>query len=256
MLACRQPAPYTKVMEQVATVLMLTQLLEHYAPSPAAIELVQQTPILLLVGISGAGKDTIRRELAQSKKYHSIVSHTTRAPRSNGGILEQDGVDYHFIHHDEALIMVEQGAFVEAKLYAGNVYGTSVSELAAAKSEKRIAIADIEVQGVAEYKALSSSVLAVFLLPPSYDVWIERLRSRYGDTTIDQTDLTHRMETAIIELQHALETDYFVFVVNDVLEDTVRTIDAIARDPRGVALDDTGAKAVARELLHHVRAAM
>lgn len=44
---------------------------------------------------------------------------------------------------------------------------------------KGIAVTDVDVQGVDEYKNISSSVKAVFVLPPSYEEWISRLKNRY-----------------------------------------------------------------------------
>ncbi|MFA5004480.1 MAG: hypothetical protein WC498_04375 [Candidatus Saccharimonadales bacterium] len=227
--------------------------LDHYTPSPAAIELVQRTPILLLVGIAGAGKDTIKHRLIDTGKYHHIVSHTTRAPRDNNGVLEQDGVEYHFVSFGQVASMVKHGQFVEAKVvHRDNVYGTSVAEIKAANNERKVAIADIEVQGVAEYKALSADVLAVFILPPTYEIWEERLRARYGGNH-NEAEIRQRMRTAVEELEHAMASDYYVFVVNEDLGKTVKLIDALARDHDAV-LDDVEEKALARELVHRIQA--
>jgi len=206
----------------------LRSLLETYSPSAATIELVRSTPIVLLVGISGAGKDTIKHRLLETNEYHHIVSHTTRAPRENHGVFEQDGVEYHFISKEQAADMIRRGEFVEVKQYSGNIYGTSAAELQKAHDTGRIAITDIEVQGVAEYKAISQNVIAEFILPPSYDEWQRRLLSRYGDKGPDASDIAKRMDTAISELEEALSKEYYHFVVNEDLEEAVRIIDRIA----------------------------
>src|SRR5206468_230691 len=129
----------TDILDRLAT------KLAAYQPAEKTVELVQQTPIVLLVGISGAGKDTIKHHLLESGNYHHIVSHTTRAPRENHDVLEQDGVDYHFIDLAQAESLLDEGRFVEAKMYSGNVYGTSAAEIQAAHDENKIAITDIEV---------------------------------------------------------------------------------------------------------------
>lgn len=231
----------------------IAHLLDHYEPSPSAIQLVQSTPILLLVGISGAGKDTTRRQLlSETEAYHPIISHTTRKPRMNDGEIEQEGVEYHFIDLERAKDMLEQGQYVEAKLYSDNVYGTSVDEIAAANREGKIAVADVEVQGVAEYKALNPNVLAVYLLPPSYKVWLQRLQARYAGHEIDQADMRRRMETAVYELEHALSTDYFSFVVNDDLDDTVHLVDRLAHN-KVPELEAAENKALANGLLQSIK---
>src|ERR1039458_2227628 len=75
----------------------LAAKLAAYKPAAATTELIRSTPILLLVGPTGAGKDSLKDKLLATGQYHHIVSHTTRPPRINHGIVEQDGREYHFI---------------------------------------------------------------------------------------------------------------------------------------------------------------
>lgn len=206
----------------------LQKLVESYAIPAAAIELVRQTPVVLLVGISGAGKDTIKHRLLETGNYHHIVSHTTRALRTNAGVMEQDGREYHFISKEQAVEMIHRGEFIEAKMYSGNLYGTSVAEIQKAHDDGKIAITDLEVQGVAEYKEISSNVIAEFILPPSYNEWQRRLQARYGEKGGDPADIAKRMQTAIVELKEALERPYYHFVVNEELDEAVAAADSIA----------------------------
>lgn len=208
----------------------LIEKVASYKPSREAIAPISTTPILFVVGITGAGKDTIQHKLVDEHKneYRFIVSHTTRAPRENHGTLEQDGVDYHFVDFTKVDQMLDNKEFVEAKVvHFDNVYGTSVAEIQAAKDEGKIAITDIEVKGVKEYVELGMNVKPVFLLPPSYEVWWERLTARYNGKMLDQ-DLHKRMQTALMEIEHAVATDYFYIVINDDLDDTVDLVNRIA----------------------------
>jgi guanylate kinase len=154
--------------------------LAGYQPSKSVISLVKKTPILFVVGFTGAGKDALKDILLTTGKYHHIVSHTTRAPRLNQGVMEVDGNEYHFIDIETAEAMLDKGNFVEAKLYSANIYGTSASEIQAAHDNHKIALTDIEVQGISEYKAIDPSIKAVFVLPPSFEIWQQRLTKRYG----------------------------------------------------------------------------
>lgn len=203
-------------------------LIENYRTPTRAVELVNKTNVILLVGISGAGKDTILKELLKTNRFHYIVSHTTRKPRENHGVLEQDGIDYHFIDTDQAVKMLKAGEFVEAKFYSGNVYGTSIKEFEAAKTEHLTAITDIEVQGVEEYMKISSTVIPIFILPPGYDVWQQRINNRYVGGVVNSEDRALRINTAIKELNQALDSDYYQYVINDDLENTVDIILEIA----------------------------
>lgn len=206
----------------------LTELLEDYAVPAPGLELLKRAKIVFIVGISGAGKNTIIKELLKTDKYKLIISHTTRKPRKNHGILEQDGKDYHFIEEQEAARMLANGEFIEAKIYSGNVYGTSLKEVQDAYEESRIAIADIEVQGVSEYMKVAKNVTPIFLLPPDFHTWRERLTKRYEGIGQNLDDIKKRLHTAKAELQEALNQDYFEFVINDDLAKTVSTVDKIA----------------------------
>jgi len=192
------------------------------------------------VGISGAGKGTIRDQLMHTGGYHRIVTSTTRQPRSNNGVLERDGVDYHFLSFAEAERMLDAGEYVEAALYSGNVYGASVAELRDAHAADQIAIADIEVQGVATYMKIDpQNTHAVFIVPPSYDEWQKRLLGRY-QSAIDRADYDKRMQAARHELQHVLEVPYYHFVVNNVLGDAVTKAASIVAGKRGPEAEATG----------------
>jgi guanylate kinase len=204
---------------------------------------------VLLVGVSGAGKDTIKHKLLETGKYHHIVSHTTRAPRENGGVMEQDGVDYHFINKEQAAEMLRNGEFIEAKKYGENIYGTSVAEIQKAHDEGKVAITDLEVQGVAEYKAISENVIAEFILPPNYQEWQRRLHARYGEKGADPEDIARRMETAIVELKEALAQSYYHFIVNEDVDQAVKSADSIARHHDEFTIIDTSFRVWAERLL-------
>ncbi|PIZ61992.1 guanylate kinase [Candidatus Saccharibacteria bacterium CG_4_10_14_0_2_um_filter_52_9] len=231
----------------------LAEKLANYKPTEGAAELIKQTPILLLVGPTGAGKDSLKQKLMETGKYHHIISHTTRPPRINHGVIEQDGKDYHFIDKGTAERILDKQALIEAKIYSGNLYGTSLAEIQAAHDEGKIAMTDIEVQGVAEYKALDPNVMAVFLLPPSFQIWQERLQRRYGDV-VDAADSRLRMETALEELSELLSTDSYVAVINDDLDQAVAEVEAVTTSPDHKSPDEAAARAVAQQLAHDIQA--
>jgi guanylate kinase len=230
----------------------LTRKVATYQPKASTAELIKSTPILLLVGPTGAGKDTLKDKLLATGRYHHIVSHTTRPPRINHGVIEQDGREYHFIDKATAGKMLDDQALIEAKTYSGNLYGTSVAEIQAAQDEGKIAMTDIEVQGVAEYKGLDPGVMAVFLLPPDFKTWQARLQRRYGDV-VDVADARLRLQTALHELEQLLNTDYYVAVINDDLNTAFDQIQVIVSSENHTTPDEPGARAVAKQLAHDIQ---
>lgn len=231
----------------------LTELLNSYKVPEKAVELLQRAKVVFLVGISGAGKNTILKELLKTGKYKLVISHTTRKPRKNHGVLEQHGREYHFIDEPEAKRMLENGEFIEAKIYSGNVYGTSLKEVESAYNQGKIAISDIEVQGVAEYMNVSPHVMPIFVLPPDFDTWRRRLRDRYKGLEYDWKEMEKRLETAKLELQEALSKDYFEFVINDELTRAVLAVDKVAHGHLSVTKNEH-ARQLAQELLDRLNA--
>lgn len=231
----------------------LEQQIADYTPDQAAIDLVLTTPITLLVGISGAGKDTIKRQLLQTGGYRDIVSHTTRAPRANNGVMEVPDVDYHFIDMATAERMIAAHEFIEAKFVHGTVYGTSVSELQQSHDEGLVAVTDIDVQGVAEYKGLSQQVVALFIVPPNYTAWRERLAARYETREEFEAEWPKRRDSAIRELTHALEVPYYHFIINDDLDEAVQVADDITRHGDVFYRKDDELRLRARDLLEAIK---
>lgn len=205
----------------------LQQLIETYQMSDETKSLVTQSKLLLVASIVGGGKDTIVKELVKTGKFYRIVSHTTRSPRVNHGVPEEDGIDYHFITLDQAAELLEKKAFIEAKYVHGNVYGTSVAELEIAHKESKIAVTDIDIQGVMEYLDVKPDTHAVFLLPPSVDTWLSRLSNRYGNLDGHQDEIQKRFKTAYDEIKHIQDDKRFILVVNDDLETTVARVQAV-----------------------------
>jgi guanylate kinase len=226
--------------------------LANYRPATSTIQLIKSTQLLFLVGPTGAGKDSLKFKLLEDSNYHHIVSHTTRPPRINHGILEIDGDDYHFIDMIQAEKMIDDQSFVEVKMFSGNLYGTSVSEIEVAKADNKVAMTDIEVQGVAEYKSLDPNVMAIFLLPPTFEIWQERLKRRYGDV-VDAEDHRRRLQTALTEIEELANNDYYIAVINDDLEQTYNVINKIVIAQSHINPDESAAKQVASNLANDIQ---
>lgn len=234
--------------------------IDAYEAPDRARELVDAAPPTLLVGISGAGKDTTKNELLKSGDFSDIVSHTTRAPRLNNGTLERDGEEYHFVNPETIVAMVKAHEFIEVKRVhgsnetLGDVYGTSIGELEKAHVEGKLAVTDLDVQGVREYKRLSDRTIAIFILPPDYDTWRERLRKRYADNAAFEAEWPKRSRTAVAELKEALAVPYYHFIINREIERTAEVAGEIAHRGDVFKRGDDEARLAARDLLQSIEA--
>lgn len=229
----------------------LEQLIENYRPTPETIEIVGQTRLMFLVGIAGAGKNTLAEQLLQNDEFMGIISHTTRQPRVNNGISEVDGLNYYFIDDTEAERMLQAQEFVEAKYVHGTIYGTSLQAVKQIHDLNKIGLTDIDIQGVQEYRQISSRIIPIFILPPDYDTWEQRFLSRYNGK-VQQDDFKRRRLTAVKELETVLKTDYYHFIVNDDKYRAAKVIKQIAEGDVSPAVNQQ-ARALAEELLQRLK---
>lgn len=228
-------------------------LVENYQTPPEAITLVENSRVLLLAGISGAGKDTTKKHLLKNPEYRDIVSHTTRLPRTNNGKEEQNGVDYNFISKEEAEKMLVERKFIEAKFVHGKIYGTSVTEIEKANQNGQISVTDIDIQGIAEYKKMSECVVAIFILPPDFETWRARFANRYSSAEEFEKDFEKRLPEAISSLEQALEVPYFHFILNDDFRNTARIIDQIMHQDVEFNYKDIEVRVRASNLLKEIQ---
>jgi guanylate kinase len=228
----------------------IDQLAENYLPDQAAIDTLKSSNILLLAGISGAGKDTLQNKLLENSEYHKIVTHTTRPPRENDGVIEQDGREYHFVTKEQMTSLLQNHEMIEINHYAGNYYGTSVEEFREATDAHKIALGNIDVNGIAAFRKLAGeAVHPVFIIPPDYVTWQKRLALRYASKEEFDQKFPARRAEAINELEHALATPYYDFVNNDDLDQAVILVNKIAHHSADYLGGDSEVRQTAHDLL-------
>lgn len=172
--------------------------------------------LVVISGLSGAGKTTLAQALLEDPRYKRALTATTRTPR--GG--EVDGVDYHFLAGVAFDVGIEEGAFLEwAVVYGGHRYGTPRKNVEAILDSGRHCLLVIDVQGAATLRAKGVDALFVFLKAPSLEELERRLRGRGED---DEAAIEARLEAAKAEL--AAQDDFDLILVNDKIDEAARLL--------------------------------
>lgn len=205
----------------------IKQLLQGYRPSAETVQKLRSQKLVIFAGTAGAGKNSIMNGLLKTGQYHDIVTSTTRRPRENNGVLEQDGVDYHFLTTEQAIEKLKAGEYIEAALVHEHIYGVLASEIVRAAQAGKTPIVDVDVQGVHTFKELSDNVVAIFVVPPSYAVWMQRIKQRYENEAEFDEAWPARRASAIRELEDALGRPYYHFLVNEDLGQAVNSAEGI-----------------------------
>lgn len=226
--------------------------LANYHMSDRAKTVLANTQLVLLTGPSSSGRNTIIDFMLGMGSYHFIVSDTTRPPRVNDGVLEQNGREYWFRKEEEMLQEIENGEFLEAELIHGQqVSGISIRELEETISEHRIAINEVDIGGMQTVLAAKPDTVAIFILPPSFDEWQRRMSAR---GTMNPDEFRRRMETAERIFKEAAESSYAKIVINETVTQAAHQIDEIVH---GHGIDEASqakGRDLAKELLSQTQA--
>jgi guanylate kinase len=195
--------------------------------------------VVVVSAPSGAGKTTVlARALRELGGIRFSVSHTTRTPRG----AERDGVEYHFVDRAEFERLRKAGGLLEWAEVHGNLYGTGVAEIEKASAAGVDILLDVDVQGAEQVRSRIPEAVTVFILPPSYEVLEQRLRSRGQD---DEASIQRRLAAAGQEIDRFERYDYAI--VNDYLDGCVEELKSIVRAARcRVAVMRDRARAIER----------
>lgn len=170
----------------------------------------QQGAIFVVSAPSGAGKTSlVKRVISDVPDIAVAVSHTTRPKRAG----DVDGRDYHFVDRTEFESMISADAFVEYADVFGNYYGTSHQAIKTCQMQGNDVILEIDWQGAKQVRERIADTIAVFIVPPSREVLLRRLRDRGTDS--DEV-IERRTAEAVEEMSHLNEADYLL--VNDDFE--------------------------------------
>ncbi len=166
--------------------------------------------MIIVAAPSGAGKSSFVEKLAaEDVRLHDVITYTTRPMRHH----ESQGRPYFFISHEEFVKKRSEGFFIEWAQVHTNLYGTSYEQINLAWARDKVVIMDIDIQGVATFKAKYPDAKTVFILPPSIEELKRRVIKRDG---APPPDLDVRMANAEKEMAKAHEFD--VRIINDDFE--------------------------------------
>ena len=193
--------------------------------------------LVILSGVSGAGKDTIKKELIKRMEdIISLPSFTSREPRPG----EEEGVQYHFISKDEfkeKIATISENAVGDActgsnprtidpatmeRLFTCIYYGTSKKLMNEKIESGKIIVKDIEVNGTENLikKLGNDTKLVTIFLKVDKEELKNRLINR-GDN-LSEADMQLRLNR--LEYEESKIGLYDYVIKNDDLEKTVQII--------------------------------
>ena len=176
--------------------------------------------LIVISGFSGAGKGTVMKDLVKSDNYALSVSATTRDPRQG----EVEGESYFFKTKEQFEEMIKADALVEYACYVGNYYGTPKDFVEEKMAEGKDVLLEIEIQGALKIKEKYPDAVLIFITTKDAKTLKERLTGRGTET---EEVINQRLARAAEEAEGVEAYDYIV--INDILEDCVKTVDRIIK---------------------------
>ena len=129
--------------------------------------------------------------------------------------------------------MIRNNDFLEHATVFGNFYGTERKSVSQNLEKGMNVILEIDWQGALQIKSRMPLCVMIFLIPPSREVLLSRLKSRGTDS--DQ-EIEHRFNQAVLDLEQSNKFDHVL--VNDQLDKVVSEI-SLCIEGKANKIDDS-----------------
>ena len=180
--------------------------------------------LVILSGVAGAGKDTIKKELMKRmENVETLPSYTSR-PIRPGDI---DGQTYNFVTKQEFEEMIRNGEFYEYDIHHNNYYGVPKKLLNEKLKNKKIIVKDVDVNGTENLIKLlqnETKIITIFLRVPKQEL---RRRLEQREDKPNEQEIILRLNRFDYEESKMALYDYVL--KNNDLEKTVQIIMTIIK---------------------------
>lgn len=183
--------------------------------------------LVILSGVAGAGKDTVKQEIM--KRMENVItlpSYTSREIRNT----DVEGKTYHFVTKEQFEEMIKNDEFYEYDVHHNNYYGTSRKLLNEKIKSGKIIIKDIDVNGTEHLQDLlktNTKVVTIFLRVPK-----DELERRLKERTDSPAEI--RLRLGRFEYEESKINLYDYVLKNDDLEKTVKIVMTIIENEKKI----------------------
>lgn len=125
--------------------------------------------IVILSGITGAGKSYLKKHIINKLNFKNIVIVTTRAKRKG----EVDGVDKHFVSDEEFERLKMSGTISVTFEFLGHKYGYYTKDLLSNHN----GVTELHYNTIDEFKKIAKDVVSIYI-KPNVDIAKRQLKLR------------------------------------------------------------------------------
>lgn len=186
----------------------------------------KQGRIFIVSAPSGAGKTSLSNYiipiLNKEIPIKRVITYTTRAPRAG----ETNGIDYHFVTHNDFLKKIQSGFFLEHTEYDGKFNGSPKSilnDLVTGLSYIMV----VDRPGAKNLSKLIKNPILIWITVAHKEILKNRLQARATET---HEKIENRIKIATREFEQEQQEHFFTYhVINDTFEQAAQELIAIVK---------------------------
>ena len=181
--------------------------------------------LVILSGVAGAGKDTVKQELIKRMDKVTSIPSITDRPQRPGDI---SGETYCFVSKKEFEDMIRNNELYEYDIHHNHYYGTSKRILDNEIKKGNIIVKDIDVNGTENLLKIFKDkikIVTIFLKVPK-DELQKRLKERIDKPSVDEIIL--RLNR--FDHEESKMNCYDYVIKNNDLEKTVQIVMTIIKN--------------------------
>lgn len=185
--------------------------------------------ILVLVGKSSSGKDTLMKELVKSSSFRGVISTTSRPIRG----YETANINYYFTGTDEFLDKIKNNEFIEYRKYDTKLngvdsiwyYGTEKKSIDTSKDSVLV----LDVQGLRDIRNYfpNENIIGIYLHCP-LNLRTERAKQRGSFCEIEWN---RRIQTDKVDFENVYNVVDYVLngakTIKELINEVKEIIDGI-----------------------------
>lgn len=175
--------------------------------------------LVILSGVAGAGKDTVKKEIVKRLDYVDTFPTVTSRPMRNGDI---PGVTYIFVTEEKFKEMIANDELYEYDIHHNKYYGVAKKPLQEKIANGKVAIRDVDVNGAESLvKKLGKEmkIVTIFLRVPK-----EELRRRLEEREDKPSEEEIELRLSRFEYEESKIKQYDYVIDNTNQEETIQKV--------------------------------
>ena len=169
--------------------------------------------IVILSGITGAGKSYLKKHIINKLNFRNIVIITTRAKRKG----EVEGVDKHFVTDEEFEELKQSGKISVPFEFLGHKYAYYTDDLIS----DRNGVTELHYSTIDEFKKVAKGVVSIYI-KPNVEIAKKQLRLRCLPKAVENFRLKEiKEQVKEFENNKKLQEKFDYIISNDYTEESL-----------------------------------